>query len=119
MTDLEVRPISRKECDSHVNSGDVQRLVVALISMAIYGDDRDYARTFASNHLRHEDPDVVSAAILSVGHCARLDGVCDVPQIREMFRLLARDEQYVGRIEDAVDDIVTFTGISRDEILQR
>ncbi len=59
---------------------------------------------------------IVNAAILAVAHAARIDGVCNSQEIGSAFRSLAAHEQFRGRLRDAVDDIETFTSVTRFDL---
>ena len=115
MSNFEVGPISMIEVERMIQSAELQDRVTALISAALYGDDRERVREIVMQHLIDQHPDVVMAAIISVGHCARIDGTCDLSTLQPIFQFLFEDERYFGRLRDAINDIEMFTSLDRSD----
>lgn len=119
MSELEVRPMSMLETEAYIASGTAREMVVALISAALYGEDRERVFEIVFDSLRHDDSEVVDAAIISIGHIARIDRKCDAAKLRSVFQMLTNDLRYHGRLGDALDDIETYTSVRRTDILSQ
>jgi hypothetical protein len=113
MQDSEVRPMTMTEIESLLASQETAVVIVALLSAALYGEDRRRVNELIRQRLGANDAQIVNAAILAVAHAARIDGVCNVQEIGPAFKSLAADERFRGRLRDALDDIEMFTSTSR------
>lgn len=113
--DSTVRPLDLSERDAMLNSENANTISVALISTSIYDADREFAHECAKRFLFHHEFEVINSAILALAHCSRIDKSLELTN-QQIARLqeLATIEECTGRINDAVDDITTFTEFERE-----
>ena len=112
--DVTIRQLDSSERDAMLKSEKFNTVSVALISTSIYDADREFAHECAKSYLFHHEPEVVNSAILALAHCSRIDGTLELtPGQTAKLQELAKTGEHTGRINDAVDDITTFTSLER------
>ena len=79
-------------------------VINGLLSLTLYGDDWKIAQDTCLSLLEHEDIDVVKAAVIGIGHTARVHGKIGQSAITALNSKM-NDEDLYGTIEDVFDDI--------------
>ena len=105
-----LQPIDRSEAERAFARGDARSVADALLRLALHEPDRRWVERWCLDLASHPDADVRRAVALSFGHLARLHGVLDTSSVLPTLRALASDPAVAGSVEDALDDIQTFTG---------
>lgn len=109
MTYEEPQLVTRAKALHALESESPEQASEALLSVALHESDRLWAEQVCMKALQDQRRDVVAAAIISIGHIARLHrqvGSEVVPALRD----LSKDPKLAGLVEDALDDILTFVG---------
>jgi hypothetical protein len=90
---------------AQLKEGDAQARMHALLSLALYDPDWRSVQEKCLEHLRDPDSDVVSTAILCLGHLARRRRSLDLDRVLPELRQLRSDPALSGRVDDVLDDI--------------
>src|SRR5437016_4264327 len=104
----EIAPVPRSEAEAHLRSGDPEVVAKTLIALGLHDEDRRWVQQQCLRFLSHDTEVVVSAAILSLGHTARVNRSIDKEVVIPALRAVACDPRYAGRVQDALDDIDIF-----------
>ena len=106
----EVRSISKNKAKQNFKSENIRLIIVTLLSIALYEADRKWTEKKCLEYLRHPNKKIQDAAVMSIAHIARLDRrLCK--NVIPIFKKYLKDPQLSGRVQDAMDDIFTFTDI--------
>lgn len=104
----EIRPISHSEADEALASDDPRSIARTLIAIGLHDEDWPWVQRQALKYLSHESEVVVSAAILSLAHTARVNRAIDKDLVIPALQSIASDPRYSGKAQDALDDIEMF-----------
>ena len=100
-------PISRLEFGAAFDDGTSEQRATAIVRLALHDDDATFIDQACNRGLDTADIVVRRAALVAVGHLARLHGhVRDETQMR--VRSLEAEPTLAGIASDATDDINTF-----------
>lgn len=103
----ELPPISRSDFRDACEAGDSRNRTEAILRLALHDDDPMFIEQAIVDGLEDGDFGVRRAAVLSIGHLARLHGsVTEVMLAR--LNSLASDPAMAGTVSDALDDISIF-----------
>jgi alpha-D-ribose 1-methylphosphonate 5-triphosphate diphosphatase PhnM len=105
-------PISREQIDKALLSGDVTTAAEALIRMAFWESDWSWAEQKSLSALTDGRKEVRVAALLSIGHLARLHRSLNLETVLPAVKSLLDDPECRGTAQDALEDIATFMGCS-------
>ena len=89
-------------------SGDPGRIIRALFSVALYGDDPQGGLTHVLAFVDHADVGVRRTASTCIGHLARIHRTLDLERAIPALRLLLADPETEGYADDALGDISIF-----------
>jgi hypothetical protein len=101
----EMGPISHAEAESSLSSGDCERIARTLVALGLHSKDWRWVQEQCLGFLRHHSELVVSAAILALGHTARVNRSLDTDIVTAALQALATDARYTGKVQDTLDDI--------------
>jgi hypothetical protein len=102
----QIGPMSRDEAEAALSSGDYHLMARALISIGLHDMDWQWVQQQAIRFLSHRNEILVSAAILSIAHTARVNQAIDKAIVIPALKAVAaEDAKYAGRVQDALDDI--------------
>lgn len=105
---FELGPVDKETAERNLDSENIEVIVTTLLSLALYSFERDWAEKVCKKYLCHSNLNVKSTAIISIAHIARLDKHFDIDLI-PVFKEYLKDPEISGRVQDAIDDICTFT----------
>ena len=105
----EIGPVSHAGAEVAFDSGNLELIARTLIALGLHDDDWRWVQQQALRFLSHNSETVVSAAILSLAHTARVNQSIDKDKVIPALEAIAEDPRYAGRIQDALDDIYIFT----------
>ena len=105
----ELTPDQIEEC---IERNDPRELLYAVLSAALYSEDRAFAENVCIRLAGHEHFNVRGNALLGFAHIARIDERLNEHEVRPLIeRGLTDPDKFVrGQAEDARDDIENFLG---------
>jgi hypothetical protein len=106
--------LPREVAVEQLGSADSVARMDALLSLALYDPDGEFAQDRCLALLHDSDRDVVATAILGLAHIARLHGSLDLERVLPELQRLRAEPALLGRVEDAMDDIAVFIGLPDD-----
>jgi hypothetical protein len=108
----EVPTVSNEEMIAALQRNDPAELVVAVLGLALYNEDRGFSEETCVKLARHSDTNVRAAAIVGFGHLARRFRVLNEDIVRPIIEAALGDPSgwIRGKAEDAADDVVHFLG---------
>ena len=101
----EIQPLSHAEADKALSGDDTHLIARTLIAIGLHDDDSQWVQRHALRFLSHDSEVVVSAAILSLAHTARVNRSIDEASVIPALQAVAADSRYTGKVQDALDDI--------------
>jgi hypothetical protein len=104
--------VSHTEAGKALSSNDINLIARTLIAIGLYDDDWKWVQDHALRSLTHDSEIVVSAAILSLAHTARVNRSIDKDVVIPALQAAATDSRYAGKVQDAFDDIYSGPRIS-------
>ena len=101
---------SRAEVESAISINDPEELLHAVLSAALYAEDREWAEGVCLGLSNHEHFNVRGNAILGLGHIARIHGDLNELRAKPVIEAALKDENdYVrGHANVAADDVEFF-----------
>ncbi|MES2790450.1 MAG: hypothetical protein V4719_12640 [Planctomycetota bacterium] len=102
---VELEPVSHAEADNRLSSSDQYLIARTLIVIGLYDEDWRWVQQHALRFLSHDSEIVISAAILSLAHTARVNRSIDKNVIVPALQAVAADPRFIGKVQDAIDDI--------------
>lgn len=103
-----VAPLSRRQAIQNLAIGDSRLIATTLIALGLHDSDWRWVQNQCVAYLSHSSEIVVSSAILALAHSARISGAIEKDTVLPALEMLATDSRYVGRVQDAIDDIRVF-----------
>ncbi len=105
-----IKHYSLAKIQKAVNENDTDKLLLMVLSVALYSDDYEYAGNFCVQFSNHEHFNVRGNAIQSFGNIARIHGKLNEEKIKPIIKKALRDKNEVvrGNAIDAKDDAKTF-----------
>lgn len=100
-----IDPIARTDAEKAFDGEDPEKMVLALLGLALHDPDWRYVQEKCLRFLKHEDRWVRGAAAISLGHIARLHKTLDDHLVVPALTKLVNDPDMGGIAEDALDDI--------------
>ena len=107
-----LQPISRREVKDALDRGDAARIADALLRMSLSDPDWNWAEDLCLKSLNDHRPEVKAAALVALGHLARLHRVLHLDRVLPRLKELLHDPEWAGRAEDVLDDIAVFVPVS-------
>jgi len=105
----ELPAISRDELEMALVRAKPPGAARALLRMALHEPDAAWAERKCLGELNDDRDDVRAAAVVGLGHLARIHHTLLDPRVLEELRKLQQDPRLGGVAEDALEDILTFT----------
>ena len=101
---------SKAEIESAISINDPEELLYAVLSAALYADDREWAEGICLRLSNHEHFNVRGNAILGLGHIARIHGVLNELKAKPVIEAALMDQNaYVkGHANEAASDVEFF-----------
>ena len=108
----EIPELTVAEIGAILKRDDSDELLEAVLSAALYGDDRNYAEQLCIRLSNHPHFNVRGNAILGFAHIARIDERLDEPTVKPIIQRGLQDEhEYVrGQAQSAKDDVEHYLG---------
>ena len=104
-----IQHMSRAEINSAITADEPRLLSCAVLSAALYDNDRQWAEDICVRLADHHDPNVRGNAILGFGHIARIHRSLNARVKPLLERALCDEDSYVrGHANDATDDVEHF-----------
>ena len=104
----DISPISRQELRDALTSESNERAARAIIATALHDPDWTWAEQQCLVALQDERREVKAAAIVSLGHIARVHGRSTLSVTIPALQGLRGDQHLGGMAEDAIEDILMF-----------
>ncbi len=101
-------PISKDEAELRLASQDADPVSETLIRIALWEKDWVWAEQKFLKYLRDPHKEVRAAALISIGHLARLHHTLHLEVVLPAIRELLSDADSHGTAQDALDDIACF-----------
>jgi hypothetical protein len=113
----EVLPKERSVVLVELNSGDVDKMVRALLSLAFYDEDRQWVQNKCIEFSIHNHFNVRGIAILCFGHLARIHRELDIDSVMPIVikAFYDPDEFVRGNADSALSDILLFCIPDKDK----
>jgi hypothetical protein len=111
----EPQPTGRDTLESAVAADDTEQICEALISAAFYEPDWRWIQGQCLALLTHHSIAVRSAAVISLGHIARIHRQIDREIVIPALEALRGDTQLLGSVDNALEDIDIFANTSSGE----
>lgn len=106
----EIAPSTRGQLAAALLAGDSDKIVPALLGVLLNDPDWEWLQDKCLELLGMKDVRVQRAALLGLGHVARLHRRLDVERVRTALRAIASRPELAGDVEDALEDIELFVG---------
>jgi hypothetical protein len=105
-----IAPRSKAEVEAAISTDDPEELSYAVLSAALYADDREWAEGICLRLSDHAHFNVRGNAILGLGHIARIHGVLNELNAKPVIEAALKDENaYVkGHANEAANDVEVF-----------
>lgn len=100
-------PISRADFDAACRTGTSEQQAGAIIRLALHDGDPGFVEQECNRLLDEDDIAVRRAALIAVGHVARVHRQVSA-ETKARIRSLESDPDVAGNAADALDDIATF-----------
>ncbi|MEJ1932619.1 hypothetical protein WDZ92_20495 [Nostoc sp. NIES-2111] len=110
----EPREYSRSEALEMVAGDSVENACRAIIGVALREPDGEWAEWFCMKSLGDDRRELVGAAIVGLGHVARIHRKLS-PSALQQLAELRTDSDYSGRVEDVLEDFAMFGEFKRDD----
>lgn len=104
-----VPEISKKEAEDAFASGNAEKICHALISISFHHTDHQEVEETCLHFLEHKAPEVSGLAATCLGHLARIHALKGKEQVVNALREQLENPDIKGRVEDALEDIETFS----------
>lgn len=105
-----IKHYSQTEINKAVRDNDADKLLLMVLSVALYSNDHEYAENFCLQLSNHENFNVRGNAILGFGHITRIDGKLNEKTVKPIIKkaLLDENEFVRGQADSAMDDTKHF-----------
>ncbi|HLZ51035.1 MAG TPA: hypothetical protein VKP61_09800 [Candidatus Acidoferrum sp.] len=104
----DILPISREELREALTSDSDERAARAIIATALHDTDWAWAEQQCLMALQDRREDVRAAAIIGLGHIARVHRRSTLSVTIPALKALRFDQHLGGTVEDAIEDILMF-----------
>jgi hypothetical protein len=104
----EIPVLARDEIERDLATHDSTKITIALLSGALYSDDREWIEKYCLEFLQKDDRNLKYAAIVSLGHLVRLHGNLDLSLVLPLLVDVEMDPQLAGDVSLLRSEIRTF-----------
>jgi hypothetical protein len=105
----EIFPLSRPELETLIETGNETAITDALLSAAYYNSDWRWVQDLCLRFMHHPNRVVRSAAVICLGHVARIHKTLDLDIVLpKLAELKAEDPSIAPWVDDAIGDIRFF-----------
>ncbi len=104
-----VKPIDKATAESMLRSKEDQLICEALLSLSFYERDWRFVQNICLKFLDSENTKIVGLAATCLGHIARINHTIDKDVVVTALNKHLSNANISGVIEDALDDISTYT----------
>ena len=104
----DIGPVSHAEAEAIFDRGDVKQMATTLVALGLHDHDSTWVQQQCVRFLSHESEAMVSAAIVSLGHTARVNRTINKDVVLPALQSVALDPRFAGKVLDALDDINLF-----------
>lgn len=101
-------PISKDEAERALSSSSAEVVSDAIIRVAFWEKDWPWAEARCLSLLKDHRSQVRGAALIAIGHLARLHHCLHLEVVLPAVRELANDQDCGGIVLDVLDDIASF-----------
>lgn len=105
----DVSPTTRQELRDALASDSAERAARAILATALYDTDWRWAEQQCLSALQDKRQEVRAAAIVGLGHVARVHGKSTLTVVIPALEALGSSKDFAGIVEDAIEDILLFT----------
>ncbi|PPS26924.1 hypothetical protein BVY11_21160 [Pseudomonas amygdali pv. morsprunorum] len=98
----------RSTVEKALDSKEIKSVCEALLSIAFYDPDWEWAQRKFLDGLESSNPDIRGLSATCLGHVARIHQKLDKVRVITAFRYHLNDNAISGQIEDALIDIDMF-----------
>jgi hypothetical protein len=106
-----LQPLSKNDVQEALASHDSAAAAEALIRMALSEPEWQWAEAVCLNALQDHRKEVKAAALIGIGHLARIHRVLHLDLVLPSLKQLLADPEWAGRAEDILDDIAVFVPV--------
>src|SRR5690348_2256480 len=103
-----IAPLTRADAEREFASGDSERMVRALVAVTENDVNWEWVESRCLQFLESPITDLRDAAILCLGHLARIHHKLNKDKVLPALERHRDDADASGRIDDALDDIEMF-----------
>lgn len=97
--------ISRGAAENAFQENDAEKIILALLGLALHDPDWRYVQSLCLSYLKHEDRWIRGAAAVGLGHLARIHKQLDEYSVRPALERLINDDGMDGKAADALADM--------------
>jgi hypothetical protein len=97
--------MSRDEIEAALKSDDQRNMCVALISGALYEENRRWVEELCFASLRDSRLEVKKCALTAMCHIVRINGEIDIGKLEEFRKSSYFDSEIAGAFDDLMDEI--------------
>ena len=101
-------PTTREEVAEALKGNCFELICARFLGAVVHGEEPQGLTTTCIELLEHPSTEVRRAAVVALGHVARIHRNIDRESVIPRLALLADDAQLSGAAADALDDIATF-----------
>ena len=100
-----IKKLNKEEVEKAIYKDNPNELLYAVLSVALYSADSDYAEKICVQLSKHKNFNVRGNAILGFGHMARIHGKLDKKRVKPIIENALKDKnEYVrGQADGAAD----------------
>jgi len=106
----EIPQLTRSEVIALLQTDDANDMTIALLSASLFDDDPTWSEKMCVKYLCHRTLDVKLAALMGLGHIARIHDKLDLQVVLPKLAGMEKDSTLAGRVSDTLDDIRMFVG---------
>ncbi|RYB94823.1 hypothetical protein EUA93_10960 [Nocardioides oleivorans] len=108
------QPTSRAGLAESIEADDPDLISERLIALSLTDVDPDWLTGRSIELASHRSPQVRRAAVVALGHIARVHRAIDADVVLPHLRAMSDDPELAGAAADALDDIEMFAGDVHD-----
>jgi len=99
----------KAEMERLISSNDEELIINTLLDICFNFDEWEWVQDVCLKLMTFENENICGLAITCIGHIARIHSTIDKKKVLPVLKDKMNDERFLGRVEDALDDINMFT----------